>query len=180
MLTLVHSPPEKKFSFLNPDELAKMKEEEGKSARRTDFSWPSIHSFLQREHGVAFTRCTLATVSFMLHFFFLCHLWLSHLTFLSIFVHNANQRGEHVVTFIDLTQHLWSFTFHRVILVTQSFVRFAERRIASMTKMEFERMASEAQLKADEEAEAALESVDQIEGVLRRPSQIGNQGNTRT
>ena len=37
-------------------------------------------------------------------------------------------------------------------------------------------MASEAQLKADEEAEAALESVDQIEGVLRRPSQIGNQG----
>ena len=41
-------------------------------------------------------------------------------------------------------------------------------------------MASEAQLKADEEAEAALESVDQIEGVLRRPSQIGNQGNTRT
>lgn len=83
-------------------------------------------------------------------------------------------------TFIDLTQHLWSFTFHRVILVTQSFVRFAERRIASMTKMEFERMASEAQLKADEEAEAALESVDQIEGVLRRPSQIGNQGNART
>ena len=46
-----------------------------------------------------------------------------------------------------------------------------------MTKMEFERMTSEAQLKADEEAEAALESVDQIEGVLRRPSQIGNQGN---
>ena len=45
-----------------------------------------------------------------------------------------------------------------------------------MTKKEFERMASEAQLKADEEAEAALESVDQIEGVLRRPSQIGNQG----
>ena len=41
-------------------------------------------------------------------------------------------------------------------------------------------MASEAQLKADEEAEAALESVDQIEGVLRRPSQIGNQGNART
>ena len=38
-------------------------------------------------------------------------------------------------------------------------------------------MTSEAQLKADEEAEAALESVDQIEGVLRRPSQIGNQGN---
>ena len=32
VLTLVHSPPEKKFSFLNPDELAKMKEEEGKSA----------------------------------------------------------------------------------------------------------------------------------------------------
>ena len=47
-----------------------------------------------------------------------------------------------------------------------------------MTKKEFERMASEAQLKADEEAEAALESVDQIEGVLRRPSQIGNQGKT--
>ena len=154
-----------------------MKEEEGKSARRTDFSWPSIHSFLQREHGVAFTRCTLATVSFMLHFFFLCHLWLSHLTFFNFFCTTRIREGN---TFIDLTQHLWSFTFHRVILVTQSFVRFAERRIASMTKMEFERMASEAQLKADEEAEAALESVDQIEGVLRRPSQIGNQGNART
>ena len=45
-----------------------------------------------------------------------------------------------------------------------------------MTKMEFERMASEAQMRADEEAEAALQNVDQIEGVLRRPSQIGNQG----
>ena len=63
-------------------------------------------------------------------------------------------------------------------LALKSFIRFSERRIANMTKREFERMASEAQLMADEEAEAALESVDQIEGVLRRPSQIGNQGNT--
>ena len=94
--------------------------------------------------------------------------------FVNFFCTTRKREGN---TFLDLTQHLWSFTFHRVIFVTQSCARFPERRIANMTKMEFERMASEAQLKADEEAEAALESVDQIEGVLRRPSQIGNQGN---
>ena len=36
VLMLFHLPTEKKFSFLNPDELAKMKEEEGRSARKTD------------------------------------------------------------------------------------------------------------------------------------------------
>ena len=41
-----------------------------------------------------------------------------------------------------------------------------------MTRMEIERLAAEAQEKADAEADAALENVDQIEGVLRRPSQV--------
>jgi hypothetical protein len=39
-------------------------------------------------------------------------------------------------------------------------------------------MASEAQMEADQEAEAALENVDQIEGVLRRPSQISNSSSS--
>ena len=175
-------PSEKKFSFLNPDELAKMKEEEGKSALRIDFSWHSIHSFLQRKNGVTSTRCTLATVSFLQDSFF-CHLWLSFTIYVFVISLALREYYRQGNTFLDLLiEHLWLFPsiVSFLFLSHISYVPFAERRIASMTKMEFERMASEAQLKADEEAEAALESVDQIEGVLRRPSQIGNQGNTRT
>ena len=104
----------------------------------------------------------------------------SQFIFLSFLLHSASikDRGTRFLIWQSTSGNFLP-SCHSCFAVICSICT-AERRIASMTKMEFERMASEAQLKADEEAEAALESVDQIEGVLRRPSQIGNQGNTRT
>ena len=46
-----------------------------------------------------------------------------------------------------------------------------ERRIASMTKVEIEKLAVAAEEAANQEVDKALDDVEQIEGVLRRPSQ---------
>ena len=46
-----------------------------------------------------------------------------------------------------------------------------ERRIANMNKHQLERLTSDAVLLAEQDAEATLDNMDQIEGVLRRPKQ---------
>ena len=53
-----------------------------------------------------------------------------------------------------------------------SIILTVEKRLASMTKLELDRLATNVQVEAEAEADQNLERVDAIESVLRRPSSI--------
>ncbi len=65
--------------------------------------------------------------------------------------------------------------FRLLIKLTRSFFcnpLFSERRLASRSQLEIEKLASSAQIEADEAADKAIDLHEQLEGVLvRRPSQ---------